>query len=137
MEKSTVFGLVNILTMAVLLTPISMRGTEGSQQVSQEKKEIYTPAPKASPRINGPLVYGCTPGKPFLYRIPCQGDRPVSFSVKGLPNTLKLDPSTGIISGITPKKGSYTLVIKAENPKGKDSRELKIIAGDKLALTPP
>jgi len=137
MEKSTVLGLVSILTMAVLLTPISMRGTEGSRQVSEEKKEIYTPAPKASPRINGPLVYGCTPGKPFLYRIPCQGDRPVRFSVKGLPKTLKLDSSTGIISGKTPVKGNYTLTIKAKNSKGKDSRELKIISGDKLALTPP
>jgi len=28
--------------------------------------ELLTPAPKPSPRLNGPLVYGCCPGHPFL-----------------------------------------------------------------------
>ncbi len=99
--------------------------------------ELLTPKPKLEPRINGPLVYGCRPGHPFLYRIPCQGERPILFSVKGLPNELKLNPETGIISGFTPEKGEYILKIKAVNSKGKDTRELKIIAGEKLALTPP
>jgi alpha-galactosidase len=99
--------------------------------------EIYTPAPKAQPRINGPLVYGCRPGNAFLYRIPCQGTRPLRFSVTGLPVSLKLDPSTGIITGNAPAKGEYDLVIRAKNAKGKNQRKLKIISGDKLALTPP
>ena len=62
--------------------------------------EILTPRPKPQPRINGPLVYGCRPGHPFLYRIPCQGERPIRFTVKGLPKELILDPATGVISGI-------------------------------------
>jgi alpha-galactosidase len=99
--------------------------------------ELLTPVPKPSPRINGPLVYGCRPGHPFLYRIPCQGERPISFSVKGLPKELKLDPSTGIISGTVPSIGEYQLVIEAKNSKGKDSRKFRIVSGDKLALTPP
>ena len=98
--------------------------------------EILTPAPKPQPRINGPLVYGCRPGHPFLYRIPCQGERPVNFKITGLPKELKLDPSTGIISGTVPPKGEYELLIQATNSKGKDKRKLKIIAGEKLALTP-
>ncbi len=137
MKKSFSFGLVYIFTMAVFLTPTNTLGSGKSQPASPENMEIYTPAPKSTPRLNGPLVYGCTPGKPFLFRIPCQGDRPITFTVKGLPATLKLDPSTGIISGKTPEKGVYDLTIKAKNPKGKDSRELKIIASGKLALTPP
>ncbi|MGB3006561.1 MAG: putative Ig domain-containing protein, partial [Chitinophagaceae bacterium] len=112
-----------------------------SAQVIDENKsnipEIYTPAPKPKPRINGPLVYGCRPGHPFLYRIPCQGERPIKFSAKDLPASLNLDPATGIITGNAPSKGEYNLVIKAVNSKGKDQRKLKIIAGDKLALTPP
>jgi len=111
-----------------------------AQEVEGNKKidfEIYTPAPKPSPRINGPLVYGCRPGHPFLYRIPCQGERPIQFSVKNLPASLNLDALTGIIIGNTPSKGEYNLVIKAVNSKGKDQRKLKIISGDKLALTPP
>ncbi len=99
--------------------------------------ELLTPVPKPSPRINGPMVYGCRPGHPFLYRIPCQGERPISFSVKGLPKELKLDPSTGIISGTVPSIGEYQLVIEAKNSKGKDSRKFRIVSGDKLALTPP
>lgn len=99
--------------------------------------EMLTPAPKPSPRINGPLVYGCRPGHPFLYRIPCQGERPISFSVKGLPEGLKLDASTGIISGTVPAKGNYELTIQAKNSKGKDERKFRIASGEKLALTPP
>jgi alpha-galactosidase len=99
--------------------------------------ELLTPAPASQPRINGPLVYGCRPGNPFLYRIPCQGARPVTFSVAGLPSRLELDPETGIIKGITPEKGEYKLSIVAENEFGKDRRDLTIVAGDKLAITPP
>lgn len=99
--------------------------------------EIYTPKPSPSPRINSPLVYGCKPGNPFLFRIPCQGIRPVKFSVKGLPSGLSLDAASGIISGTAPEKGEYDLLIQAVNSKGKDKRRLKIISGDQLALTPP
>jgi alpha-galactosidase len=98
---------------------------------------IYTPAPKAEPRINGPLVYGCRPGHPFLYRIPCQGERPIRFDAKGLPKELKLDIESGIISGITPPKGEYKVVLHAKNSKGTYKRSFKILAGEKLALTPP
>jgi len=99
--------------------------------------EIYTPAPKPQPRINAPLVYGCRPGNSFLFRIPCQGTRPIRFSVEGLPSGLSLDPSSGVITGKAPEKGEYDVMIGAENLAGKDSRKFRIIAGDKLALTPP
>ena len=33
----------------------------------------------AAPKINGPKVQGCRPGRPFLYRIPCTGNRPITF----------------------------------------------------------
>lgn len=98
--------------------------------------ELLTPRPKPEPRINGPLIYGCRPEHPFLYRIPCQGERPISISIKGLPSGLKFDASTGIISGKAPGKGEYEILIQANNSKGKDKRKLKIVVGDKLALTP-
>jgi alpha-galactosidase len=123
----------------IFLWAISL-GATSAQHIDEDPvidSEIYTPAPKPQPRINGPLVYGCRPGRPFLYRIPCQGERPFQFSVKGLPSGLNLDPSTGIITGITPPEGEYNLIIKAANSKGKDQRKLKIVSGDKLALTPP
>lgn len=102
------------------------------------EKEILTPMPGKQPLINGAKVYGARPNKVFLYRIPCQGERPILFSVKGLPSGLKLDGKTGIITGITPAtKGDFPMSITAKNKHGKVSRSFRLVVGDKLALTPP
>lgn len=99
---------------------------------------ILTPKPGPEPRINGPKVYGGRPGRPFLYRIPCTGERPIRFSARGLPSSLKLDPGTGIISGFTPAKpGEYVVSLAARNSRGSATRVFKIVAGGRLALTPP
>jgi alpha-galactosidase len=108
-----------------------------AQTENNAKYEILTPKPGPKPRINGPLVYGARPGHPFLYRIPCQGNRPMVFSVAGLPATLKLDTHSGIISGTTPAKGKYQIIFKAHNKYGTSARNFELIAGDKIALTPP
>jgi len=99
--------------------------------------EILTPEPGPSPRINGPLVYGCRPGHPFLYRIPCQGERPVTFSAESLPGGLTLDSQSGIITGTAPSMGEYDIIFRAKNSKGEDKRNFRIVSGDRLALTPP
>jgi alpha-galactosidase len=98
---------------------------------------ILTPAPGPAPRINGPIVYGCRPGNPFLYRIPCTGDRPISFSAGNLPTGLRIDPVTGIITGIAPVKGEYGVTLRAKNHHGVSERRFRIVSGDRLALTPP
>lgn len=98
---------------------------------------ILTPLPPASPRINGASVFGVRPGSPFLFRIPATGDRPMVFSVSGLPKGLKLDTQTGIITGKLTKAGTYTVTLKAENAKGKAEKDLRIVCGDQIALTPP
>ena len=36
--------------------------------------EIRTPKAPASPRINGPAIFGVRPGHPFFYHIPVTGD---------------------------------------------------------------
>ena len=132
-KNSIVFVLAfHIISFLVFVPEISFGSGTGNSA-----NEIITPQPKPQPRINGPLVYGCRPGHPFLYRVPCQGERPLLFKIKGLPPELKLDPSTGIISGTVPPKGDYEITIHAKNSKGKDTRKLKIVAGDQLALTPP
>ncbi|MBN2218061.1 MAG: putative Ig domain-containing protein [Pirellulales bacterium] len=103
-----------------------------------ETRPILTPKPGPAPRINGPSVQGCRPGRPFLYRIPATGARPIEFSAQGLPEELALDPATGIITGTTPAApGEYVLTLVAENAEGKAERPLKVIVGDRLALTPP
>lgn len=41
---------------------------------------ILTPPAPATPRINGPKIFGVRPGSPFQYSIPATGDRPMKFS---------------------------------------------------------
>jgi alpha-galactosidase len=99
--------------------------------------EIRTPKAPPIPHINGPKVYGARPGHPFLYRIPCTGTRPIHFSAIGLPPSLKLDEASGIISGKSPDgPGEYSVTLEAANPMGLESRQFKIVVGDKLGLTP-
>ena len=106
--------------------------------VYKEEKVILTPKPGPEPRINGPKLYGCRPGRPFIYRIPCTGRRPIRFSADNLPPTLELDATTGIITGTAPAKaGEYPVSLKAASRHGSSQRAFTIVVGDTLALTPP
>lgn len=99
---------------------------------------ILTPEPGPAPKINGPKVYGARPGMPFLYRIPCTGERPIRFSAKGLPASITLDPDSGILSGRTPDNPGVTPIrLEAHNRHGKASKRFQLHVGDTLALTPP
>jgi len=98
---------------------------------------IFTPDPPATPRINGPKIYGTRPGNDFLYRIPVTGNRPMKYAAKGLPPGLTLDTKTGIIKGKVLQTGNYDVLLTATNNKGSCKRKLTIICGDQIALTPP
>jgi alpha-galactosidase len=99
---------------------------------------VLTPRPGPAPKINGPKVYGARPGHPFLYRVPCTGERPMQFSATHLPASLGLDRATGIIQGRAPeKRGEYLVTLEAKNRRGADRRAFRIVVGDTLALTPP
>jgi len=104
----------------------------------KEERVILTPKPGPAPRINGPAVYGCRPGRPFIYRIPCTGDRPIEFAATDLPASLNLDAKKGILTGRAPKeRGKYAVTLRAKNGAGRDERQFTIVVGDTLALTPP
>ena len=66
-----------------------------STTIPDYSSRILTPPAPATPRINGPKIYGQRPGRPFLYTIPATGLRPMTFGASGLPRGLKLDPQTG------------------------------------------
>jgi alpha-galactosidase len=103
----------------------------------REEAVRLTPKTSPKPRINGPDIYGCRPGNPFLYRIPTTGERPMTFGAENLPEGLKLDAKTGIITGVNPPRGNYVVTLRAENSLGKAEKKFEIASGDTLALTPP
>jgi alpha-galactosidase len=90
-----------------------------------------------TPVINPPAITGNYPGTPFLFTIPTDGERPIHWTAKGLPQGLTLDESTGIITGIVKERGAWDVEITASNSHGTGKGKLKILTGDLLALTPP
>lgn len=102
-----------------------------------ETADILTPPAPREPRINGPLVYGVRPGSPFLYRIPCTGERPMKFSAKDLPAGLSLESQSGVITGKLADAGTSRVTLIARNSRGETKREFRIVVGKTLALTPP
>lgn len=102
-----------------------------------KEKYILTPQSPKHPIINNPLVYGARPGNPFLWTIMATGQRPMKFEASGLPDGLKLDQTTGFITGKAKTKGEYKVLLKATNDKGRDEKEVLFKIGDEIALTPP
>jgi alpha-galactosidase len=100
-------------------------------------KYILTPKEGPKPRINGAKVFGVRPDHPIIFTIPATGTRPVFFSADHLPKGLKLDKTTGRISGSINKPGEYVITLHAKNKTGQVSETFKIIVGEDIALTPP
>lgn len=101
------------------------------------KKYILTPPSAESPKINGAKIFGVRPGSEFLYTIPATGRRPMQFGAERLPKGLKVDRSTGRITGKIMRPGEYEVTLTAKNALGESNRRFRIVAGDKIALTPP
>ncbi len=102
-----------------------------------DEKYILTPKPDKKPKINSPKLFGAKPNNPFLYTIAATGERPMNFAAKNLPQGLSLDSKTGLITGKVAQKGTYISTLVAKNAFGEATKELKIIIGDTIALTPP
>jgi alpha-galactosidase len=99
--------------------------------------EILTPPAPATPRINGPSVFGVRPNSPLLYTIPATGQRPIEFTVDRLPSGLRLDPATGVLAGRLKRKGEHVVTLRAKNSLGVSEKRFRIVVGDGIALTPP
>ncbi len=128
--------------LIVALASISTRSTLGESPATPAKsatppqREILTPPAPETPRINGPSVFGARPGSPFLFAIPATGKRPMKFLAQGLPAGLKLDAATGQITGKLPKAGEHDVTLRARNALGSAEKKFRIVAGEKIALTP-
>ena len=116
---------------------VSTFAVSGEAQAEAIAPYILTPAAPATPRINGATVFGVRPGSPFLYTIAATGERPMKFSVKDLPDGLKVDPDTGHLTGVLKTKGEFVVTLHAENSLGAADKKFRIECGDQIALTPP
>lgn len=101
------------------------------------KRNILTPPESPKPKINGAKVFGVRPGHPFMFTIAATGKRPMTFAAENLPQGLSLDTKTGIITGVVANAGEVLVKLKATNNLGTAGRDLKVVVGDKIALTPP
>lgn len=89
---------------------------------------------QGAPRIQAPDVYGASPEKPILYRIPVLGERPMNFTAN-LPEGLSID-AEGIISGEV-GAGEYAVTVTASNSLGSDRKEILFhIAYGAICQTP-
>lgn len=136
--KLTIRNVASLLLATLLISQaeISVAQTQ-DVEIPDLSAYILTPKPAATPRINGARVFGLRPGSKCLYTIPATGDRPMKFEVENLPKGLKFDPEKGQITGSIKKEGTYVVTLKATNAKGSYTRELRIVVGDRIALTPP
>ena len=107
------------------------------RQNNEGQLGILTPPPSAAPRINGAKVFGVRPGHPILWRLPVTGERPVRLSATGLPDGATFNAERGILGGSVAKRGTYPIAFTAENAHGTAHGVLKLVVGDKIALTPP
>ena len=132
---------MNLLTQrsafACVLSVCSLLASAGvAAEAGTPLGPILTPAPAPQPRINGAKVFGARPGHAVLYTIAATGQRPMKFSAVNLPAGLALDANTGRITGAVQQPGTYRVTLKAENALGAAQRELRIVIGDEICLTP-
>jgi len=98
---------------------------------------ILTPKSPKEPRINGARVFGVRPYASFFYKIAATGEPPLIYFVDSLPKGLSVNPESGIITGMLTKKGEYVIKLGVMNNFDTVTRNLKIIAGNTISLTPP
>jgi len=102
-----------------------------------QDEAFMTPKGPETPRITGGRVFGVRPGSPFLFTVTASGKKPMSFSAKNLPQGLQLNAVTGQITGCLRTAGEHRVLLSARNELGTAERELKIVVGDRLSLSPP
>lgn len=98
---------------------------------------ILTPKPGKEPQINSTGVYGVRPGSEIIYRIAATGERPIKYIVSGLPAGCSFDAELGVIRGAVAKEGKYNFVITVRNKYGESHKDVTLVVGQTIALTPP
>src|SRR5258705_10999386 len=102
--------------------------------MAADTPQILTPPPPATPRINGPAIFGVRPNSPLIYRIPATGQRPMDFSIDGLPAGLTVDAQTGTIFGKLAGPREHVLTFRAKNSLRFAPKKFKILVRETISL---
>jgi alpha-galactosidase len=124
------------LCALLCLADLAMAAAPPTTDSVVEPAVILTPKSSPKPRINGAKVFGARPGNPFLFTIAVTGERPMTFSAKGLPAGLQLDAQSGRITGMLTEGGEHAVMLRAKNAHGAAERKLRIVCGPTIGLTP-
>lgn len=127
--------------LVLVALPAGVLAVAESEPATPVRTDYYilTPPAAPAPRINGPKVFGVRPGSPFLFTIPATGTLPLHYSAQDLPAGLVVNAVDGRITGTIIDRTSRTYPVKlaVSNSLGTAQRELRIVVGDEIALTPP
>ncbi len=133
--------IVHCLLLVGAIAPGLVSTSYSAEKMTSPSADYYvlTPPPAATPRINSARVFGVRPGSVFLFTVAATGEAPIHFSAEGLPAGLSLDSATGRITGTIEDRApqTYRVQLSARNARGEAKRELRIVVGDRVALTPP
>lgn len=89
------------------------------------------------PTISTKTIPNAKLGESYSTKLKYKGTDPITWSVKSgtLPSGLKLNASTGKITGTPKKDGTFTFTIRAKNSAGTGDRQLTLIVGKAPSIT--
>ena len=108
-----------------------------SSKIAGSAPSIAMLPPPTAPQIHGPYVVGIFTGTPLIWTVPVTGQRPMSFSAKGLPRGVSFGRVSGTFTGTIAKTGDYPVQVSVKNRKGHETATVHLVADKTLALTPP
>ncbi len=88
-----------------------------------------------APVISSATSVGAAPGLPFTYQIAAT-NKPTSFGATNLPAGLKVNNTTGLISGTATKAGAFVAQINANNAAGSGQADLIITVDPVFGVVP-
>ncbi|MEM0173893.1 MAG: hypothetical protein QXI16_05240, partial [Sulfolobaceae archaeon] len=89
------------------------------------------------PKINNPKVFGVRPDSEFILPITASGEKPFHYSALNLLKDLSINESNGTITGKITNKGRYEITLQVKNKYGKAERDIEVVVGENISLTPP